>query len=475
MSTTSRVLVVDDSAFMRQIICDLIEADSHFTVIATANNGREAIDAVRLHKPDIITMDLEMPEMNGLDALERIMRIHPVPIIMMSSISDDGTRETIKALQSGAFDFIRKPSGPLSPDIRQVGEQLLEKLRIAVLTKRYSRLYEADHPAGEAPDKAKPVATSDTQKPATDRSTAGKQLPNERAADKQPAAGKQMPDKQTPDKKAFDRLTADKRSSASGLFGRKAKAATAAAPAEQRGKPLDEPSAGPAAPSREAAQQIEAAKLQAAPSFDPEPSRPPKQNAKPAQAFQHLVAIGTSTGGPRALHEVITALPEDFPAPVLVVQHMPPKFTRSLAQRLDTFSSVRVTEAEHGERVYAGVVYIAPGGYHLELAKDSGGYCIKLSDEAPRSGHRPSVDMLFESCAAFPELRRHAVIMTGMGNDGVKGMKKLNESGAVTAIAESEETCVVYGMPRSAVEAGAAKTVLPLKGIAPALTAAVRK
>ncbi|QHW30048.1 chemotaxis response regulator protein-glutamate methylesterase [Paenibacillus rhizovicinus] len=439
MSSTSRVLVVDDSAFMRQIICDLIAEDSQFTIIATANNGREAIEAVRLHKPDVITMDLEMPEMNGLDALERIMRMHPVPIIMMSSISDDGTRETIKALQNGAFDFIRKPSGPLSPDIRQVGEQLLEKLRIAILTKRYSRLYELEQPAAENSAKPKGLAPVVIEPP------------------------KHAPAKQRP--------------SASGLSGRKAKAEPANPPSEKRKKQQDEVSVSQVSlsPKIEAAQQLETAKQQAAPSFEADLPVQSKHKPKPAKTFQHLVAIGTSTGGPRALHEVITSLPADFPAPVLVVQHMPPKFTRSLAQRLDTFSKLRVTEAEHGERVYAGVVYIAPGGYHLELARDSGGYCIKLTEEAPRSGHRPSVDTMFESCAAFPELRRHAVIMTGMGNDGVKGMRKLNECGGETAIAEAEETCVVYGMPRSAVEAGVATEVLPLKAIAPALAAAVRK
>ncbi|MBW7459468.1 chemotaxis protein CheB, partial [Paenibacillus sepulcri] len=177
----------------------------------------------------------------------------------------------------------------------------------------------------------------------------------------------------------------------------------------------------------------------------------------------------------RALHEVISALPGDLPAPVLVVQHMPPKFTRSLAQRLDTFSSVHVREAEQDERVYAGVVYIAPGGYHMKLAKDAGGYFIKLTEEPPQGGHRPSVDVMFESCAAFPELKRHAVIMTGMGSDGMKGMRALNASGGESAIAEAEETCVVYGMPRSAVEAGVAKSIVPLRQIAPALIVAVRR
>ncbi|SDW27188.1 chemotaxis response regulator protein-glutamate methylesterase [Paenibacillus sp. CF384] len=435
MNTISRVLVVDDSAFMRKILCDLIALDPQFDIIATANNGREAIDAVRTLKPDVITMDLEMPEMNGLEALERIMRIHPVPIIMLSSISDDGTRETIKALQNGAFDFIRKPSGPMSPDIHTVGEQLLEKLRIAVLTNRQSYLFQPSKPvpSTKKPSMAKAKSTTisfETAPSVKDELQLKPIQPLEELTslrERKPAAAQEKLEKPAPT------IEVNKRPTKKEL--------------EPTSPPMD--------------QELETA------------IKPNKLVR--SKSFKHLVAIGTSTGGPRALHEVISTLPIDFPAPVLVVQHMPPKFTRSLAQRLDTFSSLHVTEAIHGERVEAGVVYIAPGGYHMELTKEGGSYSIKLSEEAPRGGHRPSVDTMFESCAAFPELRRHSVIMTGMGSDGVKGMKALNDSGAETAIAESEETCVVYGMPRSAVEAGVAKSIVPLRQIATAITHAVRK
>ncbi|MBO7746636.1 chemotaxis response regulator protein-glutamate methylesterase [Paenibacillus sp. MWE-103] len=422
MAATSRVLVVDDSAFMRQIICDLIGSDPRFAIAGTANDGRDAIEAVRRLKPDIVTMDLEMPVMNGLEAVERIMRVHPVPIVMMSSVSDDGTRETIKALQNGAFDFIRKPSGPLSPDIRRVGEQLLEKLRIAAITRRHSKWYAADRPGDGA-----------------------------RSAPKQPGFSPPRPQAAS---KPDEGIPA--------AIGRKPAHAAKTEPAGDEHAArhtVTEPAA-------------EAVKTHPAAGETPEQAR---RKPQPTEAFRHLVAIGTSTGGPRALHEVISALPEDFPAPVLVVQHMPPKFTRSLAQRLDAFSALHVREAAQGERICAGVVYIAPGGHHLTLAKDGGGYRVLLTDDAPRGGHRPSVDALFESCARFPELKRHAVLMTGMGTDGAKGMQHLNESGAETAIAESEESCVVYGMPRAAVEAGAAKDVLPLKDIAPTLVRAVRR
>jgi two-component system chemotaxis response regulator CheB len=188
-----------------------------------------------------------------------------------------------------------------------------------------------------------------------------------------------------------------------------------------------------------------------------------------------VVAIGTSTGGPRALHEVVCSLPHDFPAPVLVVQHMPPKFTRSLAQRLDSFSPLTVVEAEQGMKVQAGFVYVAPGGLHMELAKQDGGYAIRLGEQPQRNGHRPSVDVMFESLAPFRELNIHAVIMTGMGSDGARGMKLLAEQGAASLIAEAEETCIVYGMPRSAVEGGFVKDVLPLGQISSELVKAINK
>lgn len=417
-----RVLVVDDSAFMRKILCDIIATDPKFEIVATAANGREAIESVARWMPDVITMDLEMPEMNGLEALRQIMRIYRAPIIMLSSISDDGARETIKALQYGAFDFIRKPSGPLSPDIHTVAEQLLEKMRIAVMTKRQANpVQPAQKPAAAA---AK--AMEDLQQVLKPRKLAKPPVSN-KEENALPAA---KTTKNAEDKEAKNKFPY---------------------PRTDESCPLE--------PFQE--MELEVPRL--------------KTKLAPASTFRHLIAIGTSTGGPRALHEVISALPGDLPAPVLVVQHMPPKFTRSLAQRLDTFSSVHVREAEQDERVYAGVVYIAPGGYHMKLAKDAGGYFIKLTEEPPQGGHRPSVDVMFESCASFPELKRHAVIMTGMGSDGMKGMRALNASGGESAIAEAEETCVVYGMPRSAVEAGVAKSIVPLRQIAPALIEAVRR
>ncbi|GBF72019.1 chemotaxis response regulator protein-glutamate methylesterase [Paenibacillus sp. 598K] len=384
--TPHRVLVVDDSPFMRKIITDLIVRNRDYAVVATAKTGAEAVEAARLWKPDIITMDLEMPEMNGLDALRRIMAIQPTPIIMLAGISEDNTTETIKALQLGAFDFIRKPSGDGATSIEKVAQQLQDKLRAAMSVKAKATRLAAptvrlpEPPSRPAPPQAKPAPPQVPFRPITPVPPAPPESPS-----------------------------------------------------------LEKPGQGGAR----------------------------RQTDKPTYSvFSHVVAIGTSTGGPRALHEVISSLPAGFAAPVLVVQHMPPRFTRSLADRLDSFSEVLVVEAEQGMRVRGGTVYIAPGGYHMELAKDLSGYYIHLHEQAPRHGHRPSVDTMFESLIPRTELKRHAVLMTGMGSDGAIGMKQLLEHGAVSAVAEAEETCVVYGMPRSAIERGAVTKVLPLTQIA---------
>lgn len=448
-----RVLVVDDSGFMRKIISDLIIQDPQFTIVATARNGQEAIEAVREWKPDAVTLDLEMPLMNGIEALQIIMKENPTPVIMLSGISEENTRETIKALQFGAFDFIRKPSSAISNDIRQVGEFLLEKLRIAVLTRQYQ-------PVIAISEKPKSIAEeAKSRKRAIDLALDKSLQPEEPMMAPLPASIKDRNNPILPKVEHKQRM-------------------------QQAAPPLHTKPKGNK--PEESAPSIPFSKITARKSVSKEPVvenmplvEPPSIRKVEARgslvAFKHIVVIGTSTGGPRALHEVITSLPADFPAPVLIVQHMPPKFTKSLAQRLDSFSELHVVEAEQGVKVVAGVVYVAPGGYHMELAKDSSGYSILLTEQPQRNGHRPSVDVLFESLTRYGELKRHAVIMTGMGSDGAKGMKMLVDSGIETTIAEAEETCVVYGMPRSAVETGCVNKVLPLQHIAPQLVQAVMK
>ncbi|WP_059053516.1 protein-glutamate methylesterase/protein-glutamine glutaminase [Paenibacillus senegalimassiliensis] len=356
-----RVLVVDDSAFMRKIISDLIEQDPAYRVEATAKNGREAVEQVAAIQPDLVTMDVEMPELNGLDALKVIMKEHPLPVIMLSGINEQGMRETIMALELGAFDFIRKPSATTSShDIEEVGRELREQMRVAMAAK--------ERRAARAP--VDPVAPKG-------RATTG----------------------------------------AAGLA----------------------------------------------------------QGAGPRTSFTDLVAIGTSTGGPKALKAVLEKIPGDFPAPIVIVQHMPPNFTKSLAQRLNSLSELTVVEAEQGERLHSGTAYIAPGGFHLNvIPSPGGGYRIHLTEQEPRNGHRPSVDVLYESLLPLEALKRHAVLLTGMGSDGAKVMKQLYDAGVTSTLAESEETCVVFGMPRSAIELNCVSHVLPLHDIGPKLVQVVK-
>ncbi|GIP33087.1 chemotaxis response regulator protein-glutamate methylesterase [Paenibacillus sp. J2TS4] len=349
-----RVLVVDDSIFMRKIISDLLSGNPRLQVVDTAINGADAIEKVKRLKPDVVTMDVEMPVMDGLEALQRIMAEHPTPVVMLSSLTQEGAAATVQALQWGAVDFVGKPSGSISLDLYKVKLELHQKLMMAARSK--VRVVEAPPLTITMPD---PVP----------------QVKREEGAEK----GRDQ------------------------MAGRK---------------------------------------------------------------FSHLIAIGTSTGGPRALQQVLSGLPKRFPAPILIVQHMPPVFTKSLARRLDSSSEIKVVEAEEGMPVESGTAYIAPGGYHLLLNRQGPhGYGIRLSEEGTRSGHRPSVDVLFESLVPYKELKRHAVLMTGMGSDGAAGLLALKQAGARTTIAESEETCVVYGMPRAAVERGAAMYILPQQRI----------
>ncbi|MDQ0113095.1 protein-glutamate methylesterase/protein-glutamine glutaminase [Paenibacillus harenae] len=449
-----RILVVDDSPFMRKIISDLIVQDPQFAIVGTAENGEEAIQSVTKWKPDAITLDLEMPLMNGLQALQHIMKDSPIPVIMLSGISEENTRDTIKALQFGAFDFIRKPSSAISNDIHQVGELLIEKLKIAVLTKRHQPVIHIQE--SEESNTVTPIEPLSINKaePRKFEDTPPKPVVPVISERKKPLL---QPSMEMPQARATAPLHKPDQD-----------------PVQSKQVPVKKPKSALTPPSNPPKEAAAKAKTMQSKVLHPAVDGV-KRSPGTVTSFRHIVAIGTSTGGPRALHEVICSLPANFPSPVLVVQHMPPKFTKSLAQRLDSFSQLQVVEATNGEKVSAGVVYIAPGGHHMELGKDTDGYRIRLTEQPLRNGHRPSVDVLFESLIDHQELKRHAVIMTGMGNDGTKGMMQLAQSGAVSTIAESEETCVVYGMPRCAIEGGYVRTVLPLQHIATELVNAVFK
>ncbi|GGG21951.1 chemotaxis response regulator protein-glutamate methylesterase [Lysinibacillus alkalisoli] len=350
-SDKHKLLVVDDSAFMRKIISDFFNDHPTIEVVGTARNGQDALRKVETLRPDVVTLDVEMPVMDGIEALKEIMKKYPMPVVMLSSKTREGTHSTLSAMENGAFDFVAKPSGTISLDLHKVKDILIETVEQAVKV----------------------------PKSKFDHSLQVTKVPS-------PA-----------------RVISPKKITASSFVSRN----------------------------------------------------------------QKIVLIGTSTGGPRALQNVITKIPKQIKAPILIVQHMPAGFTKSLAERLNQLSAITVKEAEDGDILQNGVAYVAPGGYHLRFKKVNTHYVIALDKkEPPRSGHRPSVDVMFEDISRFKELDKVAVVMTGMGADGAKGLTRLKKTGNTIAIAESAETCIVYGMPKAAVETQLVDEVVFVEDIA---------
>lgn len=488
--TVYRVLVVDDSAFMRKIFSDLIVADASFEIAGTASNGREAVEQIGRLKPDLVTMDVEMPEMNGLEALKLIMKECPLPVIMLSAINEQGMKETIIALENGAFDFIRKPSISNSHDIAKVGVELLERLKAAVQAaeRKQERSKESSptEPALSSRPPAERKQDSQVSPPKSPHSEESAQavLKAQPNAEPKPATAQPLLRKELDEqlRRTWHELSASKSSESRKTEPRKAEVGKAQPPKSfSEKKPADTSAtkklsgatARPLEPVK-TTPVVAKAKPPTVSSLAEEPAKTVKKHTGAVQ-FRKLVAVGCSTGGPRALKAFLEQIPGDFPAPVVIVQHMPPNFTRSLAQRLNSLSAIRVVEAEQGMTLESGTAYIAPGGYQLRVTPQSGGkYAFSLTTEEPRNGHRPSVDTMFESLAPLTTLDRHLVLLTGMGSDGARMMKKLYDSGVRSTFAENEETCVVYGMPRSAVELNCVQYLLPLHQIAPKLVQVVK-
>jgi two-component system chemotaxis response regulator CheB len=362
----TKVLVVDDSPFMRKAIERMLQAPD-IVVVGSARDGLDALDKVRSLDPDIVTLDVEMPRLDGLGCLKRIMAEMPRAVLMVSSLTQDGAQATLEALALGALDFIPKETSLASASILQIQQDLQEKVRKLARSPRFRKV----RPAGPA---AAPALAAFSPQPGAP------------GAPVHPAAVAQA-------SQAIARL---------GAIG------------------------GPRA---------------------------------------ELLAIGCSTGGPKALQDLLPALPRALPVPCLVVQHMPGTFTKPFAERLNGICQVEVREATHGEPTVPGTVYIAPGGMHMLYRQRGGGGCIELSAEPADSLHRPSVDVMFQSIADHCTRQVLAMILTGMGSDGTRGMVSLKAKGAHT-MAEAEESCVVYGMPRAAFERGCVDQVAPLQDMA---------
>ena len=343
-----RVLVVDDSALMRQFISDILRSDPRIEVAGTARDGRDALAQIQNLKPDVVTMDVEMPNMSGLQALEEIMRTNPLPVIMVSSMTQEGAETTLKALALGCVDFIGKPSGSISLNIKTVGQEIIDKV-VAASTARVRTI--------------------------------------------------------------------------GGIFGA---AARVAPPAVRMNPPMN------------------------------------------LTGRRDIVAIASSTGGPMALSELIPKLPKKFPVPIVITQHMPKEFTPSFAKRLNDSSEVEVVEGFDGLTLKPGRVVIAPGGKHLVIKRRAGSAICSLSDAPPVLSVKPAANIMFLSVADEYGGNVLCVILTGMGRDGTDGAVALKRKGAYV-IAESQKTCVVYGMPKAAVDAGVVDEVLPLNEIPDAM------
>jgi len=367
-----KVLVVDDSGFFRRRVTEILSSDPLIQVVGTATNGEEAIEQALALKPDVITMDYEMPMMDGITAVRHIMQRSPTPVLMFSSLTHEGARVTLDALDAGAVDFLPKNFEDISRNPEKVKQLLCEKVHSVSRSNRRRPAYLSSNP-----------------------------LP-------------------TP----------------SSLTGH---AAPAAQPAQAAPAPTRSP-----IPSR-------------APAPAPQPASSPTPRRKPYK----LVAIGTSTGGPVALQRVLTQLPAAFPAPIVLIQHMPAAFTKAFAERLDKLCKIRVKEAEDGDVLRPGLALLAPGGKQMMV---DGRGTVKILPGDERLNYKPCVDITFGSAAKAHGDKVLAVVLTGMGADGREGARLLKQGGS-TVWAQDEASCVIYGMPMAIVKANLADAVYSLDEI----------
>jgi two-component system chemotaxis response regulator CheB len=346
MREALRVLVVDDSALMRKLIPQILERDSSIHVVGTAMDGAFALKKIAELKPDVVTLDLEMPRMDGIETLKEITRRFKLPVIVVSAHTTAGATATFKALSMGAFDFVAKPHDALSANLEPIATELINKIK--------------------------------------------------------------------------------------------------------------------------AASHAELTKIR--PELEPAPFVKVRKSGQVRPPARKVIAIGISTGGPNALQYLLAQLPADFPAAILIVQHMPEGFTELFARRLDECCNIDVREAQSGDLLLAGRALVCPGNRHMKVRRLPLGDIVALSDDPRMNGHRPSVDVLFRSVAHEFGQDAVAVLMTGMGEDGAEGMNAIKSMGGMT-IAQSEDSCVVFGMPKAAIERGYANRVVPLDALANTLQA----
>ena len=346
-----RVVVVDDSALVRSLLTEIINRQTDMQCVGAASDPLVAREMIRELNPDVITLDVEMPRMDGLEFLSRLMRLRPMPVVMVSTLTEQGAEITLRALEMGAVDYVAKPRIGITSGLNELAGDIVDKIRIAA----------AAHVKRLGPAPAAPGASAHH---------------------------------------------------------------------------------APAAPEAPRA-------------------------LLPRLSTEKVICIGASTGGTEAIREVLTPLPADSPA-IVITQHMPPGFTTSFAARLDSLCKIRVEEARDGQRILPGHAYIAPGGRHLRIDRSGSNYVTVVEDTEPVNRHRPSVEVLFRSAARVLGPNALGIMLTGMGADGAQAMREMKDAGSYNYV-QDETSCVVFGMPRMAIQAGAAHEILPLNQIAPAL------
>lgn len=333
-----KVMIVDDSALIRKLLTDILKVDKEIVVVGTARNGKDALDNISKFNPDIITLDVEMPIMDGLTTLKHIVAEYKIPVIMISTLTQHGADLTLKALEEGAVDFLQKPTNIFGLNQNEVKIDIINKIKVAAKAK---------------------INIMDIHQP------------------------------------------------------------------------------------------IKKNKV---------------YSSKSKDSFSNILAIGTSTGGPRALQSILPQLPSDINATLVIVQHMPPKFTKSLSDRLNATSNINIKEAEEGDILRRGWGYIAPGDYHMTIVKEGNNLVVRLNKEPQVMGLRPTVDILMESVSKIKEYSKIGIILTGMGSDGAKGIKQMKNSNSHT-IAQDEATSVVFGMPKAAISSNCIDDILSIDKI----------
>ena len=351
----TRVVVVDDSALVRSLLAEIINRQSDMECVGAAADPLLAREMIRNLNPDVITLDVEMPRMDGIDFLGKLMRLRPMPVVMVSTLTERGADVTLRALELGAIDFVAKPKIGVADGLNQLAHDITAKIRIAAKARI-----------------RRPVPTVGVDAAGADAAARGAAAPA-----------------------SIGRLSTEK-----------------------------------------------------------------------------IVFIGASTGGTEATKDVLIHLPADNPA-VLITQHMPPGFTKSYAARLNSLCRIRVAEARDGERILPGHAYLAPGGFHLSVERSGANYIARVADTEPVNRHKPSVEVLFKSAARVLGPNAFGIMLTGMGADGASAMKDMRDAGSFNLV-QDEASCVVFGMPREAIAAGAAHEVLPLGQIATRLLERLR-